>query len=93
MKRNNTSHDVKYCVKILVQAYGYEPVVLCAGESNSDSVEVYREDVGVSLNYPRHYVYDFDARLFEQLRSAFEESQQERLLELWKSAKRYSIRH
>lgn len=89
MSSTNLCPNVTYHVKVLVRAYGDEPVVLKAVDGNAKTIEVVGEDESISLSYPAGYVYEFETDLFEKLNSAYRNQDHLYLQKLWKDAKQY----
>lgn len=76
---------------VIVRAYGDRPVRLRAVCRCGGSVEV-EGDKGISLAFPREYVFDCDDKLFEDLLAAYERHDDSALIELWAKAVQFDSR-
>lgn len=75
--------------RVMVRAYGREPVELGAtGLAEGRAVEVVG-DAGVVAWFPAVDVFVFDEALFGELARAFAAGRERRLVELWEAAAHY----
>lgn len=75
--------------KVIVRAYGDEPVRLKAIAVRAGRVEVARTDESKSMLYWSALVYRFTPDLFEQLRDAYNAKDTVALRALWQKAEHY----
>ena len=76
-------------VKVLVRAFGDEPVILYAIRGDSKKIEVGRDEK-CTLSSPSQYVYEYDPDLFDRLDKYYREHKTVHVQELWKTAKHYT---
>ena len=81
--------NVKKHIKVIVRAYGDEPVQLQARKGDENAIEVVGNEPDKSISFPSQYVYQFNPELFNRLKVAFNGNNQKHLTMLWKEAKQY----
>ncbi|OGT66201.1 MAG: hypothetical protein A2993_02460 [Gammaproteobacteria bacterium RIFCSPLOWO2_01_FULL_47_190] len=89
MSSVKTNPDVNNHVKVIVRAYGDEPIILCVKSAGESTVEVYGDDDQKTINYPAQYVYKYDPHLYSSLKKAHNSNDKDTLATLWKNAAKY----
>ena len=87
MSSTNNSLRRNRTVTVMVRAFGDEPVRLEALGEGKKYVEVTGRTKSVSIGYPRSHVFQYDPKLFEQLKELFESGDLDAVRGLWARAR------
>lgn len=77
-----TDHLIEY-PKVLVRAYGEEPVSLWAVRATRTIVQVVGEKGSTPIGFPADRVYEFNDETFARLKRLYENGGVEQLAEAW----------
>lgn len=77
------------CPKVIVRAFGGEPVLMLAIGSNRQRIQVAKRIGPARLSLPSRIVYHYDDDLLKKLRSAFEAGDAAKLNLLWGQAQTF----
>jgi hypothetical protein len=74
---------------VIIRAFGDEPVKLRPVAVREGAIDVVGSDEATPMPFHRDRAYRFEEAVFEELRSAYETGEGERLHRLWEQARRF----
>ncbi len=77
-------------INVVVRAFGDEPVKLAARSIWGEAVEVIGDNPNRSGFFPVASVFCFDEKLFRLLKTAFDQNDRKRLIDLWNKAAKFA---
>lgn len=83
-------------ISVIAMAYDGSPVIRSVVGSaerviylSKENAELSADRPGFGVGFPREFVYELDPQLFEALQAAHQSGDENRLLGLWKTARRF----
>jgi hypothetical protein len=81
--------SVKKYGTAIIRAYGNEPVRLNVAGSDGVTIDVFGNDSNQIVSFPIQWAYKDNEDKYAELTAAYKIGDSEKLIELWKSARRF----
>jgi hypothetical protein len=80
------------CPKVIVRAFGSEPIAMNGVLTERGVVEVLSPDGQACIGFAVDSVFRWDPDLFQRLRDAYEQGDRRQLYKVWRHARRFALK-
>ena len=76
-------------LRVIVRAYGDEPVLLWVLKKNGDRVMVTNQEKTTTLSFPARSVFTFNDETLKRLKKAYKDNNLDQLSKIWDSVEAF----